>query len=398
LRLGYFCKYLTEFGWKIDAIGCQASSSATDEGLAALIPCEVCVERIQLPGGRFASFRWARAAIGVGRQMIHKHRPSVILSSAPQFVSHIVGNSLAKHSGTPWVVDYGDPFTNNPGYSRGLVGQWLTKRIEQRWVRRASRICLTTHTAIQDYHRTFPETVGKTEYIPLGYEPAEFTELPSTCQEDGLFRLMFAGSLHLNTSDGPREFFRAIVQACRARPGLANRLRVDFIQSEGAREIMSEVVPEGLRRLFSFTPSVPYTEMLTRLNTCTCLLMWGHKGGLQVPSKIYIYFGLKKPVLAVCCDRNDPLRSLVLDHHRGAVASDSAPDIAEQLLHLYDLHVKRELTSKLNLGEVPEYMWQSITSRLNLILRHASGAGPNDAKTLSRLTAAAKMSDGKVMH
>jgi len=373
LRLGYFSKYLAEMGWELDAIGAAPSVDQADEGLASLMPSDAWVERPPVPVGRLASIRWARSAIRIGKRMVCAGRPDVILSSVPQFVSHLVGHKLARWSKVPWVADYGDPFTNNPGYSRGRIYQSLVRQMEKRWVNLAERICVTTRTTEEDYHRAFPATMGKTEYIPLGYEPAEFANLPLVAEPDSFFRLTFAGSLHLNTTDGPHKFYRAVVRACQARPDLVNRLRVEFIQAEGAREIMAEIVPADQHKMFEFTPFVPYNQVLNRLKASSCLMMWGNKDALQVPSKVYIYFGLKKPILAICPNRRDPLRSLVLDNRRGVVVSDSVDKIAGQLLELIDLHASGRLTENVNMGEVPEYMWRAITAKLDVILRDVAG-------------------------
>lgn len=370
LRLAYFCKHLVQIGWDVDAVGCLASPGTEDPSLAEIMPSCVNALRLASPRVPKGSAIWAMRALSGCLRIARRRRSEVIFSSAPQFVSHMTGYLAASRTGLPWVADYGDPFAYNPFYRRGPLnlGRALRRAVERRWLNRAHTIVLTTEEAADNYRENFPGTRARRAVIPLGYDPQDSATRGSADGNGKPFRIVFAGSLH---SHRPTEFLKGIVEACLKEPRLATGLQVEFIKADDVREEAARLVPERFRHVFCFLPLLPHQEAVARMRSASCLLVFGNHGGLQVPSKVFVYFGLRKPVLAVLGDDRDPLKRIIEQYNRGFAVPDSAPSIAEAVLRLHDLSINHAMRRFFSLGHVPELFWENLTRELDKVLRAA---------------------------
>lgn len=371
LRLAHFCKHLAEAGWEIDVVACSPEPNIQDQYLAALIPPEVRITRIPTPRIWKGSALWALSAMRHSIKIVKRRKSVLVLTSAPQFAAHLAGHWVARRTGLPWVADYGDPFTYHPGYQRSSMGQAFTHWLEGRWLRRMDAIVVTTEETAEHYRRTFSKVPELTAVVPLGYDPEE-TQVDYDSDSGNGFTVTFAGSFQKNTPR-PIEFLKGVARACSEHPKLVDRLRIEFIKAEGVKEEAEAIVPTSCRDVLSFTPFLPYEEMLARLKASSCLLVFGISGGLQLSSKVCFYIGLKTPILGVLGDPHDPLKRIIETHNRGLAVSNSADDVANALMKLHALHEQSQLDAAFSTEELEQYTWKHLTSKLDDVLRTTAG-------------------------
>jgi len=379
LRIAYFCKYLHEYGWDVGAIGCAPWDGYEDYTLAEKIPFDVCVVRIpQEKTGLLSSAIWTWRAVREGLRLIRKDRPDILLTSAPQYISHMAGFIISLLTKIPWVADYGDPFTHHAAYRRNRLNQSLVYTLEKAWLKQASRIILVTKEAKEHYDNVFPMKQGKCEWIPLGYDPEDHKYFRSD-KIDSKFRIAFAGSLHQVMSEGPKEFFKGVVSACRQSEKFRNETVIDIISRENAELLMQEVVPKELHGILKFHGHLSkMSDLFGFLSSASCFVAWGFRGGLQLPSKIYIYFGLKKPILGIMCDSIDPMRDILEDNRRGLVVNNSETEIALGLMQLFEIHQSGQARMRFNLRDIEEFTWPKLTQSLDAVLKETVSKADND--------------------
>ena len=155
LRTLNFAKYLPANGWT--PIVLSANPRAYEEcrdDLLKSIPKETKVIRaFALDAARHLGImrkypsilalpdRWSTwwfGAVWAGLKEIRKEKPSVIWSTYPITSAHLIGATLAKISGLPWVADFRDPMINGDYPSEPLQRrswQWLESLV----LRTASR-------------------------------------------------------------------------------------------------------------------------------------------------------------------------------------------------------------------------------------------------------------------
>jgi len=109
-----------------------------------------------------------------------KRRPAVILSTYPIATAHLIGWTLHRLTGLPWVADLRDPMAQEDYPTDQKVWRWFS-RIEDLAARCASRLVFTAPSAVDYYRRRFPElSQEKLVLIENGYDESLFKELENT--------------------------------------------------------------------------------------------------------------------------------------------------------------------------------------------------------------------------
>jgi glycosyltransferase involved in cell wall biosynthesis len=267
------------------------------------VPPETVVEHVPYPA-RFQRFvrrflpaaAWLpRARRAAGRAALAR-RPDVVLTSGPPHWGHLIGLSLKRRFGLPWVADFRDPWVHVPLVvgqpPRGLYARW-----ERFWERRvlagADLVLANAPRAADAFRATFPAEAGKIEVLPNGYDPESFAGLPGPAGQ-GELRLVHAGELYAGRD--PRPLLQALrgLQAPAGRP-----LRVEFVGATSPH-FEDDVRAGGLEGVVQGVGQVGYAQSLRAMTTADVLLLLdtaGRKSG--VPAKLYEYLGAGRPVLAL---------------------------------------------------------------------------------------------------
>ena len=133
-----FSRYLPEYGWQPVVLTTTpgAYPSVSSEG-DARIPRGVPVARARaIDSARHLSFRgshsellalpdrwvsWWPSGVVKGLGLIRKYRPSLLWSTYPIATAHLIGLTLHRLSGIPWIADFRDPMTDkDPGDRAGI--------------------------------------------------------------------------------------------------------------------------------------------------------------------------------------------------------------------------------------------------------------------------------------
>ena len=151
---------------------------------------------------------------------------------------------VARRLGKPLVLDLEDPWALD---EMMVYPTRLHRRLELRKMRRvlgaADAIVMNTPEAARRVVATFPELDGRVRAIPNAFDPADF-EAPATEREDGRFRIVHTGSLHMDAGLRHRD-------ASRLRRALGGFVDdVDFLTRSHVFLI------EALERLFEARPEL----------------------------------------------------------------------------------------------------------------------------------------------
>jgi hypothetical protein len=103
-----------------------------------------------------------------------------------------------------------------------------------------------------------------------------------------------------------------------------------------------------------------------------CTIVWGLRGGLQIPSKLYAFMGLKRPILGIVCDPRDSMRGIIEAHNRGPVVNNDRREIADAILNLYRLYKERRLEKTYSTEHVAEFTWPHLAGTLGQVLSDAT--------------------------
>jgi glycosyltransferase involved in cell wall biosynthesis len=323
LRTLKYTRYLGVHGWRITVLTLERGAyEVQDPGLERQIPVEVRVVRTGFLNvkrhlavrGVYPAFLavpdpwigWWPWAVRAGRRVMRVDPVDLVYSTSPHATAHLVALSLARRAGLPWVVDFRDPWYEQPpepGTARAV--HWAAKRLEGVVVHRANRVVASTERLREHMAARYPsESRDKFSAIPNGYDEDDFgaTGSPDPAPNQELL-ILHAGSLNPTFRD-PRPVFTAVRAAADAGALDIAKVRFRFLgggafgESEEMRRALKSA---GLNGRVEFLPRVEYKTALTELGKAQLLLLLQASRDTAdlVPAKLFEYLRAGRPVLAV---------------------------------------------------------------------------------------------------
>ena len=252
---------------------------------------------------------WWLSAVPTGLRLIHRYRPRVIWSTYPVATAHLIGLTLHRLTGLPWVADFRDPMTEDnypPDRLRRRVCGW----IERRAVEHASRLIFVTESAAELYLKRYSALDrDRCLVIPNGYDERDFQGLAtrphSTATVSRQLRLVHAGLIYPEERD-PRPLFRSLSRLKQEGRVSAETLRID-LRASGSDAYYADVLRAlDVEDIVHLLPPIPYRQVLQEcLDADGLLLLQGASCNHQIPAKTYEYLRAARPVLALTSDAGD---------------------------------------------------------------------------------------------
>jgi len=321
-----FSRYLPSLGWQPIVLTAhpRAYASVGDEQLSE-IPAEVPVERaFALDTARHLSIRgayvrwmawpdrwatWWLGAIPAGLRLIRRHRPQYIWSTFPIATAHLIGLTLHRLTGVPWIADFRDSMTED-NYPRDPRTRKIYLAIERRAVRHACRLVFVADSTRRMYLERYPELrPERCLLIPNGYDESDFADpifaAPAAEAPNSPLRLLHAGTLYPEERDA-RPFLRALARLKGEGTLDAADARFEFRASGADRHYGAIIDDLGIGDLVKLLPGVPYHDALQECARADALLLFqGQSCDHQIPAKLYEYLRVGRPILALTTERGD---------------------------------------------------------------------------------------------
>jgi len=282
---------------------------------------------------------WAKRAFEPALALLRDERIELIFSTAPPMSAHALAARLARRSGLPWVADYRDLWTDNPGYLAPGWRRAIDQRTEAAWLKRAAGVVTVTPS----WQRQFAQRLGAAcpvVCIPNGYDEADFERLPTERRSDGAFRLVHTGSFY-----GPRDpgtLLDGVAAYLRSAAPSARPLVLRLVGQMGSR------FAERLARfdaehpgVVEHRPYVPHHEAIAEMQSADALLLvvgagQGSKHGAVVagtlPGKLFEYLRAGRPILLLGDEQGDAAQ-IVRHHAAGWIADEASPERIALALH-----------------------------------------------------------------
>lgn len=269
---------------------------------------------------------WAAASLLPALYLVLRHRIDVIYSSAPPFGAHLLGLTLKRLTGTPWIAHYGNPWTANPSICWNSVRLKRSCELLDRTILRRADAVLVLDEILADCIAD----LGRSDSVyvhPNGFDPDQFapTEMPS-----GRFTITYAGSLY--NMHNPRIIYDALSLIGCDNPSVRADMRVVFVGPPH-----DDPLREGAPADVEFTGPLRHADLARRLNDSHVLLEFLTASADQkftIPSKLYEYMAARRPILAVSPE--GPLAQEVRRLGLGKVAPCNDPAaVARAILDFY---------------------------------------------------------------
>lgn len=323
LRTLKFSRYLEEYGWRVTVLTLiRDAYDVIDDKLEAQVPASVKVVRTRyLNTRKHLSIRglypailavpdtwigWYPWAVAAGRRILAEDPVDLVFSTSPHPTAHLIARTLSRRANVPHVIDFRDPWHEEPPEPRTpAVVAWFAPRLERMVVKSAAHV-VTSTTQLRELlrQRYANQSPSKFTAILNGYDEADFAALPARkAMRAERLVVVHAGNINADFRD-PCPLFRAIASAREQGKLDAAKILLRFIgggpyaDSERMRKCVADT---RLARSVEFLPRVPYVEALTALANADLLLLLQASDDTTslVPAKLYEYLRSMCPVLAL---------------------------------------------------------------------------------------------------
>lgn len=322
-----------------------------------------------------------------GFSQLNSFSPDVLFTQGYPYSMHLVGTWLKqKFKNVLWVADYGDPWSGNPvsELSKPMWRDWLEYKIERLVLRLVDLVTVTTEKTKELYLQLFPFIAPKIMVLPMGFDPEDFEFIqPKTRKEEEQEQVWFVhtGRIYSEARD-IRPFINALSTMMHQDPIINSRFRV-YLVGEVEESLRAKIQNSPAKDLFVFVSWVPLYESIAYMKAADYLLLFGNKGGVQIPGKVYQYLGSGRPILMIKSMEGDQTAEIAL----GSLGSIVVSNDENSILDFLKIVLKRpRLASDIIMSRVnSSYSWFQIAhkftnmiEKINFIRMGNTGMGENE--------------------
>lgn len=327
IRVTKFARYLPEFGWQPLVVAAAVRGGMLDEALLSQLPPDLEVLRVEnrfAPGnaaaGRHAAsptlgarvrqslrrlfipdpqLLWVPGAVRAASQRIEQGGIDALMTTAPPYSVHVAGLWLKRRfPQLPWLMDLRDIWSENP-----TIPDPLTYKLQAAWERACLRAADHVTTATDGQRglilRSFDLPPTHISTITNGFDPADVPAVVPPPDRAPL-RLTHVGSLVGNRAAATQGLFAALERLA-AQGVTADELEVRLVGVFDS-EVYQWSQPLVERGIVQLVPFMPYAQAVGEMTAAHVLLLItanDREGRLSHPNKLFEYFALGRPILAL---------------------------------------------------------------------------------------------------
>lgn len=377
-------KYLPDFGWTPIVIAAKrANKRGIDRETMDNIPSNIIVHRTYSREGiifrvlnRFKLIPddvigWLPFALKTCR-VAFKNKPiRAIVSRAHPITSHIVAQQLKSSmaSNLPWIVLFGDPWTQNPYVS--YSNAWTKRRheaIEKRILSTADRVVVTTEQTKKLLMDKY-DISDKVIVLPNTYDSTELDDQLRWVESEpkwSRFTIVHTGNFYGSRS--PEPLFKAIRLLIDRRPELADQIQVRLVGSIGPfRHLIMRYKLKSVVQLINF---LPRREMFKEVRRSDILLLIdapSYQESIFLPAKLIEYIKSQKPIIGITPP--GAAADVIYQTKTGKVVSPAdISAITQAISDYYDLYKKSNLRIYPDWSKIEKYSASRYAHSLSQLL------------------------------
>lgn len=313
---------------------------------------------------------WWLSAVPQGLYLIKKFKPDVIWSTFPIATAHLIGYTLNRMTGIPWVADFRDPMVQ-PDYPTDPLIYRSYQWIEKKTIHHCSRAVFTTPNTRKDYVSRFStETEARFKVIENGYDEQIFTDVvpEHQPQQNKQLTLIHSGIIYSSERD-PTHFFEALSDLIREKRISSESLKIILRATYNDHFLQQLIDRFSIASIVKLAPPISYKEAIAEmLSADGLIILQASNCNNQIPAKLYEYLRTQKPILALTDPEGDTglkLKSLGFD---AICQLDALSDIKELLLKFLDGLKEENFSQPLSLKQLQLNSRESRTAELVEIL------------------------------
>lgn len=274
---------------------------------------------------------WARDAADLALAVHQPGLHRVVVTCGPPHMEHLAGRIVSRRTGLPWVMDMRDAWSCMPRLqsdTASLLWPTLARYHEGRCVRDADLVVANTEPAREALAEVHPGEAGKMITVMNGFDDDAPPDVPD---EDGVFRVAFAGTLYLDRD--PRPLFDAVARVAAELELPPERFRLELmghVKTYDGRQVAEMAREAGVEAFVRLHDPRPRDEALRFLAGADVLVSLPQDLKVAIPSKVFEYMQFPGWILVVA--RPDSAAGRVLRGTRADVVEPGDSDALARAL------------------------------------------------------------------
>ncbi|MCH8538581.1 MAG: glycosyltransferase [Alkalimonas sp.] len=315
---------------------------------------------------------WILPAWLKGRKVIKQQGIDVIFATGSPWSSLLLGYWLSKSTRKPLIVDFRDPWINNPfHHSKGKFLERKAEKWERKIIEHAAVVSLNTEPLRDEFLSRYPDVdVSKFVVLPNGYDESDVNNsyIPSANPDELIIR--HAGFLY-----GLRDpsLLLEAIHWCNQKAKSEGLTRRWVFEQIGAINLNYDLCSRYQHMIqdgsFRVLQQVPYMKCQQLLQEADLLVNIQPGTRTQVPSKIYDYLAVGRPILNIT-PHDGALGKMVIQHGLGCCFNFEDKDalcsyLNERLIYLDWLTSENyEQKSRFSIASVSEQLDDALFASL----------------------------------
>jgi hypothetical protein len=204
---------------------------------------------------------------------------------------------LKRATGTPWLADFRDPWTNIDWFDKLPMTQLAIarhKKLEQAVLKEATGLTCVSRTWTEEFEALAKRPV---KLITNGFAPSDFTHFDK--KPDRGFTILHTGSL--NADRNPIVFWRFLAGEVAKNEQLKAKLTIQLVGAVDV-SVLQSLNELGLSTYLEQKPFIPHHEVIELMSTCSLLLLPLNNVKNQqgiIPGKLFEYLASNQAILAI---------------------------------------------------------------------------------------------------
>jgi glycosyltransferase involved in cell wall biosynthesis len=276
---------------------------------------------------------WLFPAVIQGIKTVKINNIDIIFATGMPWTSLLVGYFIKLFTGKKLVIDFRDPWVNNPYVKKNRMGMLLDEKCESMLVHKADLILANTEPLKKEMHSRYPDRIKNIVTLPNGYDVDDFQNISKINQNKNKLVISHAGLLYLKRD--PVTLIKAIEKINKSCQEYANEIQINQIGNIDLGYDLPEYCRnKKIHNYFNFIKQLDHKLCLGYLTGSDILLVIQPGTKTQIPSKLYEYIYLGKPIVAIT-EKEGALGQLIFHYGFGIVFDpDDHVGIAEYIVNM----------------------------------------------------------------
>ncbi len=314
---------------------------------------------------------WKKYALPTAIALMRDQNIKVFATAGPPHSTHLIGLQLQKETGTRWIADIHDAWTDISYYKEFMQLPFARKkdaRYELSVLENADAVLtLGPRLARKLASKSSKIDPNKIHVISMGYDENLFENKSVETQTDR-FIITYVGTM----ADfyKPEVFLDALRAFFEKNPDAPCLMRFVGMVSNGVKDYISEI---GIEDKVEYIPFVPHKKSVAYLHNASVLLQVNpHFEGEErhIPGKIYEYLAARKPIINIAPADSDVAEIVANCESGKTFERTDEVDISAYLNELYNLWARNkqlDLQSRNN-SAYTQYSRHNETMKLGKII------------------------------